>query len=426
MKSVSLLFFLLSFALWVFTTSAQRPAEPRRPSRTDSITFFTGPYAAYLNSVYNADVIQGKSEPKPVAPNAEMLCFDKTFVVKMAAERAGSLFCLMLNTKDGFIGYNPLPNTRTADCELNIENSRFNFNLIGLAGVMYHYFATKKVNQLEYYVKTSNTDRYQYNISTRIPGILTRKTERRDYCGGKVKARAYKKDGDPAVYFLFGQDYPPEININNKAFLGNFGVGYLNTDKGLFIIMEVQEGAYNAKIEDIQVVQRCFDPTKFKKLDEETFFNKEKEIEKKKQELDQKQNEPARYSACQAAKNQLLTFQKQVAGKKNEALQKAKSGNQINNPQTQQAIMDYDNPEDAVEEMILETKYELCTVTESNNENPDPKKEKKINCLQQRLSLLQSIKSKMNAIEGNPAMDKKKKHFEKIKIFSEVYLTPVC
>lgn len=46
-------------------------------------------------------------------------------------------------------------------------------------------------------------------------------------------------------------------------------MGYQFTDKGLYIIMEMESGSYSCKITELEEVSVCFDPAPFKIAEDE-------------------------------------------------------------------------------------------------------------------------------------------------------------
>ena len=85
--------------------------------------------------------------------------------------------------------------------------------------------------------------------------------------------------------YLFGKTYPGEINVPSNKYLGAFGVGYQYTDKGIYLIMEVIAENYNCKITSIEEVAICFDPTNFKKQEDEFRVKRAQDLQKMREKI---------------------------------------------------------------------------------------------------------------------------------------------
>lgn len=384
----------LAAILILFTIAADA-----QPPRRDTLFGSFGPNAPFLRSIYDADVLEGRSVPQTITPASQKICFDKKMKIKTITSRGPAEICVFINTKIGLIGYTALKPGSDPVCDIKPDRSDFRFSIIGLKGNTYNYMNNKKKDVLEHWVQTSNSATYQYEFnSTSSSAQLRKKAQRRDYCDGKVKAQLYKVDGQPQEWFLFGKQFPDAITMEPKKFLGQFAVGYQYSDKGLFIIMQMTAANIDSKILEIEDVETCFDPSPFKVFEDEQQTKVTEDIAKQRQRIQRDRQKTERYPSCESKKEEWLSYQEEALNRQEQNLEQSKRGNMSQNVATQQAQANLMNYDYMIQSMIYETELKLCRVQQSNAENPDEKKQQKINCLQQSLATQQQVKAKFQQI----------------------------
>jgi hypothetical protein len=401
--------------LSILCTVLQTTAQPGRPRR-DTVVFSGVPHAPYLNSIYNADVIESRSVPQTITPTSQKICFDKKIKIKTITSRGPAEVCVFINTKIGLIGYTAIKPGSDPICDIKPDRSDFRFSIIGLKGNTYNYMNNKKKDVLEHWVQTSNSTTYQYEFSnTTSSAQLRKKPERRDYCDGKVKAQLYKVDGQPQEWFLFGKNFPDAVTMEPKKFLGQFAVGYQYSDKGLFIIMQMTASNIDSKILSIEDIETCFDPSPFKVFEDEQQAKVTEQIAKQREKIAREETKQERYPSCQSKKTVMLNFQKEMLNRQEQNLQQASVGNMSQNVRTQQAQADLMSYDDMIQGMIYETELKLCRAQQSQAENPSESKQKKIQCLQESLGKQQMVKNKFQQINTQYRNEPGKQYAEKAK-----------
>jgi hypothetical protein len=396
-------------ALCVQISSAQ-------PPRRDTLLFTGNPHAPYLNQVYDADVLVGRSVPIAITPISQRICFDKKMKIKTITSRGSAEICVFINTKIGLIGYTPLKPGSDPVCDIKPDRSDFRFSIIGLKGNVYNYMNNKKKDVIEHWVQTSNSATYQYEFNSSTSSAqLRKKPERRDYCDGKIKAQLYKVDGQPQEWFLFGKDFPDAITMEPKKFLGQFAVGYQYSDKGLFIIMQMTAANIDSKILEIEDVETCFDPSPFKVFEDEQQTKMTESIQREREKIARDEAKSEKYPACASKKATLTSYQKEALNRQEENLRKSQQGNMMQNVNTQQAQANLFNYDDAIQTMIYETELKLCRAQQSQAEKPSESTQKKIQCLQNGLAAQQSAKVRMQQINTQYRNEPGKQVAEKAK-----------
>ncbi len=409
------LLFLMIFLSVTVSVNAQ---PGRDTTRRDTLLFPGSPHQAYLNSVYNGDVLEGRSLPQTITPTGQKICFDKKIKVKTITPRGPGEICLFINTKTGLIGYNAFKPGSTGVCDIKPELSDFSFTVIGLKGNTFFYRNVKKREVIEHWVQTANSVNYQYQFSSSTTAAnLRKKTERRDYCDGKIKAQLYKVDGQPQEWFLFGKEFPDALIMQPKKFLGNFAVGYQQSDKGLFIIMQMTGANLDSKILEMQDVEICFDPAPFKPFEEENHLKMQQSIQRERQKITRDEAKPEKYSSCQEKKTVLINFQKEALNRQEENLEHSQQGNALQNVSTQQAKANQLNYDDIIQTMIYETELKLCRAQQQQAEQPGESIQQRINCLNRQLEAQHGVQTRFQALNTRLRQQPGQLMSEKARVF---------
>lgn len=390
---------LLVILQTVFIAGAQPP--PRR----DSVFLWGGsPNAPYYNAILRAPVVSGESQPIIIVPNRGQYCFDKQIKVKSVVNDRTVEQCLLVNTQDGLTGYLKPQIAAGGDlCDIKPADEHFWFSIFSLKGNVYSYHNTpgKRGGPMNHWVSTGNTERYLYQTPSNT-GVYTlrNKHERRQYCNEKITATAYKyQDGGPTVY-IFGKQYPDEIHVSSNKYIGNFGIGYQYTDKGLYIIMEMNSGGYSSKITSIEEEHVCFDASPFVVLEEQFKTKQQEDIEKERQRIAKREVEAQDATDCKAEKMALIAFDKEHLRKLENISQVVShgQGNIYNNQQMQAAYISLNDPLEQVRGLILTTDASLCGAHAALNKHPgDNDAISRINCLTELRGKLIAAKSQMEA-----------------------------
>ena len=394
-------------------------AQPGHPHH-DTLLFSGNPHAPYLNQVYDADVLEGRSIPVTITPTGQKLCFDKKIKVKMITPRGPGEVCVFINTKSGLIGYNSFKPGSTGVCDIKPDLPDFIFGVIGLKGNVFNYRNTKKKNTIEHWVQTSNSVEYQYQFSAATTNVLLhKKTERRDYCDGKIKAQLYKADGGSQQWFLFGKEFPEALMMEPKKYLGNFAVGYQQSDKGLFIIMQMIGGSMDSKILEIEDAEICFDPAPFKIFEDERRTKMTASIAREREKIARDEAKPEKYAACNSKKATIISYKKEALNRQEENLNRSEQGNMMQSVPTQQAQADLMNYDDMIQISIYETELKLCRAEQQQAENPSDSRQQKIQCLNRQLAAQQSVKARYQALNTSLRNQPGQLFAEKAKLFMQ-------
>ncbi|QEC45235.1 hypothetical protein [Pseudobacter ginsenosidimutans] len=382
-------------------------AQGRRSSR-DSIGVIP-----WRNAIKQAPVLTGRSEPRNIVPHEQPLCFPTEFDLKINIPGKIVEQAMFINANTGVIGYLP-PHSDGLVNFLFPELADFSFWVMGLKGNMYHYSTRKgKNNIIEKWVSTGNTETHQYQMTgSHFTGEadLQRKNVTAPYCNGSLTAMAYRFSNAPNMtWYLYGDRFPEKLHP--RKFLGNFGVGYLQTDEGLYIITEFRTSSYTCRVTDIQVTNTCLHTTEFKLMENEFIQKQTEAVQKQKQKLER---DAAGVSGnCSNEQSALIGFKQELARKREEALRQAKTGNTYQDVNVQRSLQAMMDPLTTVQEGILSTKLSICRAMHSNSS----KREEKLNCLTNQLSELTQLEVQMKALDARYVNEPGKAYAEKSKLY---------
>ena len=129
-------------------------------------------------------------------------------------------------------------------------------------------------------------------------------------------------------------------------YLGNFGVGFQYTDHGLFIIMQVEGEIFNAAVKELKDTYLCFDPSPYKKMEDQILEKGLLAVNKKRDRLRSRLSTvPAGDCAGLAVRN--IQYEIFSLDEQEESLKRSVMGNMAQSRPTQQAMgqamMNYDN-----------------------------------------------------------------------------------
>lgn len=419
---------LLLLVLIATQTVFNAGAQP--PRRDTAFGWGGSPNAPYYNAILRAPVVSGESEAITIVPTRGPLCFDKMVRIKSTVGGRVVEQCLYINTTDGLTGYVSPVTTGSANmCDIKPDDKDFNFSIIGLKGnvYIYHNNEGKQGRPVEHWVSTGNTERRVYEMPTNT-GMYTlhNKRERRDYCEGKIKGTAYKYDGATApTMYLFGKNYPDDINVTSNKYIGNFGIGYQYTDKGLYIIMELVSSAYTCKITSIEDVNVCFDPSPFVVQEDEFKTKRTAELQKEWDKLARKEEQVMRSDNCQTEKMAVINYQKEMLRKQEAYLQTInRGGNTYQDQNVQNAYSGMMDPLDIVREGILSNKASICATERSLSEHPNSNStQEKMACLQAQSGRLAAAETQMMANNTTFARSPGKAKAENSKLYLQLMRT---
>ncbi len=373
-------------------------------------------FAAYTEGVtelMHAPVLTRTEDQIHIVPH-QQFCFDVMMDVELNFGGVSRETAVFLNTTDGYIGYTP-PSRGGAINIIMPEVESFAFTVVSYKLGNVYMFRNQKASRgddIDHILSTSNTEAHNYQEENMLAAApLSRKTERREYCNGNMRATAYKRSDENTTWFIYGGDYdthhvmPQTLTV--LKYVGAFGVGIIQTDWGAFIVTERQMGSSYTVIKNIERVHVCFDPSEFK-MAEQDYYNKAgQDLDAESSKIDQDEAEISHHDHCQSEEMDLINFRRQNVQAQRGNLQTAQSGNLLQNTAAQRGMLGMMDPSTMVQESILQTKINICNIEHDMSLHPDDASlQDRLDCNNRLLGQLQEAKTQMDQIDHqypNPA-----------------------
>jgi hypothetical protein len=393
--------FLLLPALSVLLlsiTALPSQAQPPPPRQRDTLTL-----AAWKAEIVRIPVLTGGSQARIIVPNREPFCFDKVVDLKLTINGHSMEQTMYLDTRGGLAGMLP-PNKGAPVRDIMADQPKFSFSIMGLKGNIYNYKnSVGKHDVIEHQVFTGNTQDHQYQFASPAGSnlALSRKSETRTFCDGKLTAEAYRLDGSPNTWYVYGSRYLEKIHPIPGKYLGNFGVGYFVTEEGVYLILGRTMGAIDCRILSMDNVRKCFDPTPFQIMEDKFQAKGQADLQEERAKIDRDASKVS--GNCAAEKTALLDYRREMAQQHEEALRKSKEGNTYQDPAAQKAMISLMDPLISVREGILSAKVNLCNAHDAAVTAGSPSTQaaiqQKISCLNRQLATLQDLETRMQAMD---------------------------
>jgi len=388
----------------------------------------TVPFGEWRNQIVRAPVLTGGSQPIIIVPNRGQFCFDKRLNLKMTVGGRMAEQCAYLDTHNGLTGILPSSRQGIPVTQIMPQLDNFSFTVMSMKGNIYSYKnARGRGDVIEHWVRTGNTQSFLYQSPTQsgAGAALARKSESRTYCDGKITAQAYKYDGGTTTWYVYGDRFPAQLHP--QKFFGPFGVGYMYTTEGLYLVMELNFGSNYVRIGSMENVNNCFDPSAYQVMENVAVTKQQDELQHEQAKV---AAEESRISGdCIPEKQAIVEYEKIVNQKHEERIRQMQHGNLYQDSVAQKAVLGMMDPLESVRSSILKAKLAMCNAQKDMLRYPQhaPQDGFRVGCLGNQVNLLQEAESRMVAIDQQYPTQPAKANAEKSRIYWELMKTiPNC
>lgn len=223
------------------------------------VSTFSQPFAASLEV---PALTSGPARPSDGSP---MITFDRRLLVQISGPTSGEM-CLYINTVTGDIGIVYGRGGELGACELNVNDRKFRFMLVRSGGQVQVYMTTEKNGVLRHYMSTGNSEIFPVSFPRMENAELHRFGEtapvRRR---GGVESHAYGANASAPTFYLHGRSAP--ATLTTQDFLGHSGVGYLKTNRGIFMSVRAQLGSTDFRVYSWSSTPTRLDPDLFEQTE---------------------------------------------------------------------------------------------------------------------------------------------------------------
>ncbi len=398
------LFFILILVL-PGAVQAQFPPDPGDTTHRDTVYLMS---PAEMTEVMRLPVFRRpESELIHIMPH-QRYHFNVVMDVELNFGGTSRYAGLFFNTTDGYIGFTP-PQPIEARDVLFPEIEDFTLTVISYKlGKIYTYRNRKASGEapMQHLVSTSNTENHDYfdgNLMVSAP--ISNKNVTRNFCNGQYRGTLYKQDGLQTVWYLYSDEFgnhrtmPSSVQI--QKYIGGWGVGFVQTSKGKFIVMEKSgNGSSYVRVVDIRPTIESFDPSDYKLMEQEFLTKGNQHLNEERENIARDEAKIAHHDHCQSEEMAIIQYRKANLERQERNLQISQSGNLIQNRDAQGVYLSLMDPLIKVDGEILETRLSICQSEYSLQQHPgDQRLSGKISCKRQLLSRLEQAKEQMQQID---------------------------
>jgi hypothetical protein len=326
------------------------------------------------------NVFEKPGDAKPFHPN-DRICFDYKVNYKGVFNGRSASGCFLINTQSGAVLSFGFDQPYQSDCKYNLQDKNFNAYLTTLKGNTYSYFNSvenipnSRNTQLKHYVRTGNTEPSSpENIYNKK--MFYHKGDFKEFTR-ELKGRKYTSNDGISVYILIDDNFPDAFE--SYQLLGAYGLGFLETSKGNFLVLGYAAGKTESDITTFKKVAGsvCFTAAGFRKEEQTRTRVATTNTEIEANEIN-KQIGKAKVSSssCAALKVKFYEEQKRQTEQKKEMLEYLSTNrvNAKNQNDMQRAYGKYDSFATYLL-MRLEAEYKICDISEALAKNQYKKQE---------------------------------------------------
>ncbi|WP_157558023.1 hypothetical protein [Niabella aurantiaca] len=372
-----------------------------------------------LATLINVPFLIPGSARRSAHESSTILRFDKRIKISNTASGRESETYLYINTRNGSIATRTGRAGKLGDGSFNINDKKFRLSYYTPAGLYYTYYNREKKGELLHYVATMNTEMVAYSTNLVFERTsVNRAGSSKNVLPQNLQATPYKASGSSAAptIYLYGGPTPQQFLL--KRFLGYAGIGYVKTDKGIWMIVEMSSDAGSFKATEWEDIDLQFDKTPFIAVENRMNEKAVTGIDKKIAELDAKTySGPCAY-LYQAKKE----WNRQELERQKQALARMNQGNLINdiNNSGLGALIDFQDPEYSLKGAEIEADIRICNSENSKitTEDEAQRQSKTIECANKTKTEIQKAKREMMAITRRYPNDKAKALIEKRKVLT--------
>ncbi|MCC2590063.1 hypothetical protein [Chryseobacterium sp. MFBS3-17] len=215
-------------------------------------------------------------------------------------------------------------------------------------------------------------------------------------------AYKYKAGSSESPTFLFC-GYPPAEKLKVSKMTGYSGIGYLKTDRAIYMVTEMKPATGNSfvavKWKEVNISLNLAD---FQSAEGEFYTKAGEEIEKE-------QNKPAKIkeSECSRIEHEIAVEKKRMLTEQQDLLSKTTRGNMLNDSKVKNAMAAMQDPTRGLIQNRLETELRLCKLIDRMNKQSTTELDKrKKECLETQLGDSADATAESEAIDAQYGLNK--------------------
>lgn len=372
---------------------------------------FSQPFATSL------DVPALTSGPSRPSDGSPMIVFDKRILVQVSGGVRPGEMCLYINTVTGDIGITYGHGGTLGVCEINVNDTKFNFMLVRSSGQVQTYMTREKNGALKHYMTTGNTEIYPVSFpameNTELYrfGVADPGSRRRG-----VESHSYRANASAPTFNLYGRTAP--ANFTTQNFLGYSGIGYLKTNRGIFMSVRAQLGPTRFNVYSWSDVTTRLDPDLFEQM--EVIMD-----EKITSGLDRQENKLRNETfsgSCSMEEEELRRLKLEDVDTRRGLNRQRNSGNVYESESARRATGEIMIPNLVVmnQELVVKTCKANERLARTRSETGRSDIERRIQCYRTQQAGLSELQAEWNAIDARYPNDAARAYMEKNRSFGRL------
>lgn len=338
--------------------------------------------------------------------------FDKLIRISTpTSDPRGAETYLYINTRNGDMGIVTGPSGTLGDGTLQTNDPNFRLMLITGSGAVLNFFNRLKNGDVVHYVASGNTEMAPVMFAPSNTELIRRggsDTYRDDSLGrrGRVTGQAYAAAGpsSPTAFIVGTTSHRRHRQLVAQKLLGYSGIGYLKTDKGVFMVRELRSGAASFVAENWQDMNTSFDKAPFVLVEQKLFDGIRQSDDRRLEGLRNKEFS----GECSEYESALNEIQQRIITRRADAVNRAQSGNVYQNPGTVRGYVDLYDYSGQLEAADMDAQLRTCRAERdrsgrSTSSEAFNRLSERIRCLQNYRNEIRGIKLEIDTIDANNA-----------------------
>jgi hypothetical protein len=346
-----------------------------------------------------------------------MIEFDRRIRVSISGAPRNADMCLYINTVTGDIGIVYGRPGEMGACELNVNDEKFRFMLVRSSGQVQTYMNTKQNGVLRHYMSTGNTEVYPVSFPRMENTELHRfgaaiPAGRR----GGVASSTYRAGAGAPTFYLHGRSTP--ANVTTQDFLGYSGIGYLKTNRGIYMVVRAELGTTEYRAWTWSDLATSLDPDLF----EQTEVIQTEKLNASLDRQEEKLRNETFSGDCADEERQLNDLKRADIERRRVLNAERNRGNVYENPSTRRASADLMEPN--LEVMNQEIEVRICKanarLSRTRSETARADINRRIQCQRRAQMELNRLKLEWDAIDARYPNEPGRAYAEKTRTYGRL------
>jgi len=280
--------------------------------------------------------------------------------IKISNGQNSAVTYLYINTQTGETATRTGRPEAVGDGSININDEQFTLTYYRpVPGIIINFYNSKKKGVLKHFYSTLNTEINPVSFPAFEKTTVTKHAYSTNVLPQNFLATPYKTSDTPSTSILLcGGPTPSSLQL--KRFIGFAGIGYVKTNRGIYMVTEIvtMHGRFEAK--QWQHTENSIDLGQFTSVETEMQASMEQSLNKELAGLDGRRDKIK--GDCADLQLQLNEFERQSTLQRRTDMQGIGSRNFITDSSALLTLGNMVNPERQVEGILLSIEVSLCNL----------------------------------------------------------------